>query len=238
MENNPGQVNLCIVSKIIQREFRTTADGSPTLFVSQWDEHYHSIHGAMQESEHVFMKAGFRYLLPKLEKRTIHILEIGLGTALNAWLTLNEAISENITVYYHALEAYPLSDEEYVQLLFSDNEIENSRLQSLHQASWEHETKIEANFFLKKSEIQLEDFIPKENRYDIIYFDAFAPSAQPELWTETIFRKMFDCLKSGGCLVTYCAKGDVKRAMKAAGFKVEALPGPPMKREMTRAIKP
>ena len=218
------------------REYRVTADGSPTLYVAHFDEHYHSIHGAQQESEHVFIEAGLRHLMQKGLK-SISILEVGLGTALNALLTLEYIQQSQIEIHYRALEAYPLLPKEYTLLTFSEKAESQERFKQIHECPWHQWNIITPKFNFYKQEVFLQDFEPETNSIDLIYFDAFAPSAQPELWTEVIFSKMFQALKPGGVLVTYCAKGVVKRAIKAVGFSIEALPGPPRKREMTRATK-
>jgi tRNA U34 5-methylaminomethyl-2-thiouridine-forming methyltransferase MnmC len=219
----------------MKREVRMTKDGSPTLFVESFDEHYHSIHGALQESLHVFIKMGLEHV----SENSLSILEIGFGTGLNAWLTALK-LTESTKVSYHAIEKYPVNQEEiealnYDQLAKSDEEAK--LFHAMHHAPWEADVRIKPNFILKKLKMAIEN-IQTTNTYNLIYFDAFAPSAQPELWTETIFSAMFDALKPGGTLVTYCAKGQVKRNMKAVGFTIERLPGPPGKREMTRATKP
>ncbi|MCH8553857.1 MAG: tRNA (5-methylaminomethyl-2-thiouridine)(34)-methyltransferase MnmD [Schleiferiaceae bacterium] len=221
----------------MHRELRVTADGSSTIFVPVWDEHYHSIHGAVQESMHVFITNGLSAFatLPSLS-----ILEVGLGTGLNALLTAF-SIAEVQQVHYTALEAYPIESALWQHLNYSSVlSFQNSQalFEKLHRAPWETAFPLTENFRLLKVQATLEAWQPTPNEYHLIYFDAFAPSAQPELWTEAIFLKLYTALQPGGSLVTYCAKGSVKRAMKAVGFQVEALPGPPRKREMTRASKP
>ena len=218
------------------RELRQTADGSSTIYVPALDEHYHSVHGARQESAHVFIDAG----LKSRSETTLFILEIGFGTGLNAWLTALEAQQKELSVFYTGLEKYPVSQEESAHLNYADDDVatqESMLFKALHNAPWETEAHINANFTLLKRKIDFLDF-QAEEAFHLIYFDAFAPSAQPDLWTVEMFQSMFKALKPSGELVTYCAKGQVKRNMKAAGFTVEALPGPPGKREMTRATKP
>jgi tRNA U34 5-methylaminomethyl-2-thiouridine-forming methyltransferase MnmC len=216
------------------RELRTTADGSQTIFVPRWDEHYHSIHGAIQESKHVFIKYG---LGPFLSEREVRVLEIGFGTGLNTLLTA-EFAEKGRRIYYEALEAYPIEDSLWQSLKYP--EIINSaiNLPILHKSKWEIPAEVLPHFFLRKRSGFLESTTFEEKFFDLIYFDAFAPGAQPELWTSIIFEKMYQALKPGGHLVTYCAKGSVKRAMKDVGFQVVVLPGPPRKREMTKAVKP
>jgi tRNA U34 5-methylaminomethyl-2-thiouridine-forming methyltransferase MnmC len=222
----------------IQRELRVTADGSSTIFVPFWDEHYHSIHGAVQESMHVFIANGLQHFTATTA--ALSILEVGLGTGLNALLTARN-LSNAHQVKYTALEAYPIEAALWQHLNYSsvlpghDSQV---LFEKLHTAPWETAFPLTENLNLLKKQATLEDWQPIPNEHHLIYFDAFAPSAQPELWTEAIFLKMYTALQPGGCLVTYCAKGSVKRTMKAVGFQVEALPGPPRKREMTRATKP
>ena len=217
------------------RELRVTSDGSSTVYVPQWDEHYHSIHGAHQESMCVFIDNGLRFFANKPHLR---ILEIGMGTGLNAFLTIKHKNPE-ATVFYEGLEAYPIEAELWRQLNYvAVSAIEDRAVfEAIHESHWGKPTFINPKFELLKHQAKLEDWVPVQGKIDLIYFDAFAPSAQPELWTTTVFEKMYAALDTGGILVTYCAKGSVKRILKAIGFEVQALPGPPRKREMTRAIK-
>ncbi|MCC6584297.1 MAG: tRNA (5-methylaminomethyl-2-thiouridine)(34)-methyltransferase MnmD [Chitinophagales bacterium] len=214
-----------------------TEDGSSSLFVKELDEHYHSVHGAIQESVHVFINAGLNQKIN--HQPVINVLEIGFGTGLNALITCMEAIASKSLIKYTAIEKYPLNtalvaELNYCTILQYKNcdEIFNS----IHAAGWGRAISVKDSFTLEKCEMDFKD-IMFTNQFDIIYFDAFAPSAQPELWTESIFASMFEALKPGGILVTYCAKGIVKRTLKSVGFELEALPGPAGKREMTRAHK-
>jgi tRNA U34 5-methylaminomethyl-2-thiouridine-forming methyltransferase MnmC len=220
-------------------EVRQTRDGSTTLFVPELNEHYHSVHGALQESLHVFIKMGLEDALTR--SASVRILEVGFGTGLNALLTLQHTLATKAEVTYDTLEKYPLSMDVVSQLGF-DKFILNPELldffQPLHAAPWEQAVAITPQFTLRKLETDLEACAPAPESYDLVYFDAFAPEKQPHLWTDAIFQKMYDCLAPGGTLVTYCAKGSFKRSLKAAGFSVEALPGPLGKREMTRGVKP
>lgn len=220
-----------------ERSFVRTADGSLTLYVPQWDEHYHSIHGAMQESMHVFIRAGLEHAAAGRDHTSI--LEVGFGTGLNAWLTALWTLEQDRHIHYTGLEAYPLTEAE-VGHLADEMDVPPQHLElfkSIHAASWGSESMIADRFALFKWKGLLQEWEP-DRKYDLVYFDAFAPSAQPELWTEEVFRKLFDCTHEGGILVTYCAKGAVRRAMQAAGWEVSKLPGPPRKREMTRAKHP
>jgi len=210
-----------------------TNDGSPTLYVERFDEHYHSIHGSMQESLHVFIQAGLDYKAK--QQPSIRIFEMGLGTGLNALLTLNYAQQHNVFVDYHAIELYPLTLESINKLVQFPN-FNHPNFLELHQIKSNKMLNIGENFRFTKYLQDINDYKPSQ-LFDLIYYDAFAPSAQDELWTVEMFQKMYDMLDDGGCLVTYCAKGIVKRTLKSVGFNIESLPGPIGKREMTRAIK-
>ena len=219
----------------MKREIIVTADGSKTIFIPEWNEHYHSKHGAIQEAQHVFIESGLKYYAENFGKR-ISILEIGFGTGLNAFLTIMEAQKSQLDIHYTGVEAFPVSNEELKSLNYTSSEVEQKLYNSMHNLVWENEEKLLDNFSLlkqKKTFSEIED----ENCYNLIYFDAFGVRVQPELWTETIFKKMFNALKPKGVLVTYAAAGSVRRAMQAVGFIVEKLPGPPGKREMLRAFK-
>ncbi|CAN5870040.1 tRNA (5-methylaminomethyl-2-thiouridine)(34)-methyltransferase MnmD [soil metagenome] len=223
----------------MERKVTLTEDGSSTVFNSTLKQHYHSIHGAVQESQHVFLKMGFEKIQhPKLN---IAVLEIGFGTGLNAFLVLLKCIVEmNRIVSYTSLEAFPLEEEEFTALNYAEAlnfRDQQDKFLALHRAEWEVPTAIENGFTLLKKKIKLEDFIPEQTSFDLIFFDAFSPEAQPELWTEEIFKKLYEGMKPGGILVTYCAKGQVRRDLIAAGFSVERLEGPPGKREMLRGRK-
>lgn len=222
----------------MERQVIATADGSSTISIPEMKVTYHSTHGAIRESLHVFIEAGLKYALPG--KPSVSILEMGFGTGLNALLTLMEA--QHKPVHYTAIELYPLEPEQINALNYCQqlNYMELQPIfEQLHKADWEKEITITNDFTLWKSGTNLLAFeMPQPGQFfDIIYFDAFAPSAQPELWTSSVFEKLFAMLSPGGFLVTYCSKGDVRRAMHSAGFKVEKLPGPPGKREMVRAWK-
>ena len=200
---------------------------------------YHSIHGAIQESQHVFIKAG---LLDSgiFEYTGIHhILEMGFGTGLNALLTLMEADKYKNRIYYTGIELRPLSEKETGLLNYCEqlNQPQYEPLfEKMHQAGWEEMFEITEYFRLTKTKCDLADYAASE-LFSIIYFDAFAPAAQPECWTKEIFEKLYKLLLPGGILVTYCSKGDVRRNMQAVGFTTEKLPGPPGKREMLKATK-
>lgn len=217
------------------RQIVKTKDESSTLFVPELNQHYHSVHGAIQESQHVFIEAGFNF---KSEANNLKIFEVGFGTGLNAFMTAQEAKAKNIQTEYWAVEKYPLSEIEFSQLNYPsllNTDGESLNFEALHSSFWEKLNKIDDYFYLQKIKGDLKSIDLEANYFDIIYFDAFAPSSQADLWTIEVFEKMFSALKDGGILVTYCVKGDVRRNMKTAGFKVDKIPGPPGKREMARA---
>mgnify|MGYP002795038625 CR=1 FL=1 len=212
-----------------------TADGSTTIHITEWDEQYHSKHGAIQEAKHVFIKNG----LSLYANQKISILEIGFGTGLNCFITFLEAQKMKLAIDYVGVEAYPLAAEEVDKMNYVDQLKSNKFagiFNKMHQQDWEVKDEISPDFSLTKRK-QFFNEISDENKFDLIYFDAFGARVQPELWTEEIFEKMFKALKPDGVLVTYSAKGSVRRAMLEVGFLVEKLPGPPGKREMLRATK-
>ena len=198
------------------------------------------MHGAVQEARHVFLKMGLDFWMNENpDQKTLHILEIGFGTGLNALLTLMHAEKSSVNLLYEGVEAYPVSSEELAQLNYleaADAQAFEAVFEKMHQTPWEQTEIITEAFQLKKRK-QTFETLEDQNQHDLIYFDAFGARVQPELWEEPIFQKMFNALKPGGVLVTYAAKGSVRRAMQAVGFKVERLPGPPGKREMLRAVK-
>ncbi len=215
-------------------EVQITSDGSHTLFVPAIDETYHSTHGAIQESMHIFIEAGLR----QCTKTEIKILEIGFGTGLNAFLTLLESQRQNIKIHYTTLELYPVDVEKAIKLNYPDNlSMESSALfEKLHTSEWNNEVQINPNFVLKKIKTDFTHF-DFDSKFDVVYFDAFSPEKQPEMWTKEQFDKVFASCEQKAILTTYCAKGEVRRAMKAAGFMVERLPGPIGKREILRSRK-
>ena len=212
-----------------------TEDGSHSMFSQEHGVSYHSRHGAIQESQHVFIDAGFHF--KSSANNSLSILEIGFGTGLNAFMTLLEAEKSDHKIQYTAIEAFPISIEEATTLNYAAAlQQDTSKFLKLHQSTWEETISLNDNFSFIKNKKRFEE-LDFQNQFDIIYFDAFAPNAQPELWEKTLLQKMYDVLKPNGVLTTYCAKGVVKRTLKAVGFTIEAIPGPPGKREMTRAIK-
>ena len=208
-------------------------DGSSTVIDSLHNEHFHSTFGAITESLYIFIKQGLKIIA----KPHVRILEVGFGTGLNCILTiLNKEQNQKIT--YHTIEKYPLPIEVIEELNYPGLlNISYEFVHSLHELKWDKETEIAENFTLKKILSDLRDF-NAESKYDIIYFDAFSYNIQPELWTSDIFKKMFNRLCSGGLLVTYSAKGDVKKALRSAGFEVKRIAGPPGKRHILQAYIP
>jgi tRNA U34 5-methylaminomethyl-2-thiouridine-forming methyltransferase MnmC len=221
------------ILKPMKRIVQDTADGSPTIAIPDMQVTYHSRYGAVQESRHVFIQAGLEPLLKEYE--LLRIFEMGYGTGLNALLTLEQAILQEQAVYYQAVEKYPLNGDELKELEYKQI-LQPENFTALHQCNWDEPVALHPLFTLYKSHISLQEF--KANTpFHLIYYDAFAPAAQPELWTLQIFGQLYAMLANGGILVTYCSKGDVRRNMLAAGFEVEKLVGPPGKREMLRATK-
>jgi tRNA U34 5-methylaminomethyl-2-thiouridine-forming methyltransferase MnmC len=225
----------------VKRKIITTADGSKTIQIEEWDEQYHSKHGAIQETNHVFIKNGLHHFYSKLvseSAKNLSILEIGFGTGLNAFITCLEAEKLKTHIDYVGVEAYPISSEEIAALNYAEliSEKDSVIFKKLHEVQWEDPNQITSKFTLTKRKHFFEDIKDIET-YNLIYFDAFGARVQPELWTETIFKTMYNALKPKGVLVTYSAKGSVRRAMQKVGFTVERLEGPPGKREMLRACK-
>lgn len=215
-------------------ELKLTEDGSHTLFVPEIDECYHSTHGAIQESRHIFIEAG----LKQCSKSEIRILEIGFGTGLNAFLTFLEAEKSEKQIHYTTLEFFPVAVETAL-LLNYPKELAPDKSQffeKLHSAEWNVEIPVTPYFRLNKIETDFTGFVFKDN-FDVVYFDAFSPEKQPEMWSEALFEKIYAHCNSGAILTTYCAKGIVRRAILEAGFVVERLPGPPGKREILRGLK-
>jgi tRNA U34 5-methylaminomethyl-2-thiouridine-forming methyltransferase MnmC len=220
----------------VKPEIELTADGSHTLFIAGLDEHYHSVNGAVQESAHVFLHAGLHHC----EKDTVNILEVGFGTGLNAFLTLLDARNTNRKIHYTGLELYPLPKSIIEKLNYPEKYsiLDKALYTKLHDVEWNKEVEILPDFYLSKIECDFTrfGFTSLQTAFDLIYFDAFAPDKQPEMWTQKIFDSMYSVTVRGGILVTYCAKGAVRRMMQQAGYKTERLPGPPGKREMLRAV--
>lgn len=219
----------------MKREIIITDDGSTTIRIPDWDENYHSTHGAIQEAKHVFIKNGLDLFQ---NQDSISILEIGFGTGLNAFITFLETLNKE-KVNYVGVEAYPISTEEIAQMNYV-TELQATQYQAvfdkMHSCDWESQQNITDNFILTKRKQFFQDIEDKE-QYDLIYFDAFGFPLQPELWSEAIFKKMYEALLPKGTLVTYACRSSIKNAMLSVGFSIEKLPGAPGKREMLRATK-
>ena len=212
-----------------------TSDGSSTIHLPEWNENYHSTHGAIQESKHVFIAKGF----DRIDLSEISILEIGFGTGLNCFITFLEAIKNQKTIDYIGVEAYPVTKDEVAKLNYvTELKAENQQeiFDEIHNCTWEEKHHISSDFSFTKRKQFFNDIVDV-NQFNIIYFDAFGAEHQPELWTVNIFKKMYNALKVNGILVTYSAKGSVRRAMQEVGFSVERTDGPPGKREMLRGTK-
>jgi len=218
----------------MRKEFFKTHDGSYTLFLPEMDETYHSKFGAIKEALHVFINSG----LSQINLPVINILEIGFGTGLNTFLSLKYLLTQEKIhkINYHSIEKYPLKSEIINFLNYAVDEDEQKIFRYMHETEWNQAIEIIPGFQLYKDKTDLIKF-ELDSFFDLIYFDAFAPNKQPELWSQSIFEKMYRHMNTGGILVTYSAKGQVRRNMQSAGFIVERIPGPPGKREMLRAYK-
>ena len=218
--------------------FLTTEDSSHTLYSERFKATYHSTRGAISESKHVFIQNGLEFYHKQNQSDDISILEIGFGTGLNAFMTYLYAKEKALKINYHGIEAYPVSLSEASQLNYTNefSETDKFSFNQMHQQDWNRAGQVSSLFTLTKHLCLLEGF-NSQQKFDLIYFDAFSPSEQPELWSEEIFKKMYDSLNKNGVLVTYCAQGQMKRNMKQVGFKVQSLPGALGKREMTRGLK-
>lgn len=215
----------------------STGDGSHSLLHTVLQETYHSMHGALTESRHVFIEHGLTAYRRQHPETSVRLLEVGFGTGLNALLSLLESTKAQSTMYYESWEKHPLPLETISQLNLGQLVGDAEAFEALHEASWDQPVIIRPGFTLlkRRGDIMMD---PMTSSFDLIFYDAFAPSRQPEIWTLDILRKVTDTLLPGGMLVTYCAKGQVKRDLASLGLVVEALPGPPGKKEMTRATKP
>ena len=218
----------------MKKHLVTTADGSSSIYIPDMDEHYHSSNGAIQEALHVFLEHGIKLS----DNQDLNIFELGFGTGLNALISIINS-SENRKINYHSIEAYPVDNEliggiNYCEILgkqYQDN------FDLMHSCDWDSELHITPHFSLKKIHSKIEDYLLECEFYDLVFYDAFGPRAQSELWELDVLQKMYDGLKVNGRLVTYCAQGQFKRNLKALGFEVLAFSGPPGKREMTVGVK-
>jgi len=218
----------------MERQLKITEDGSHTMFVKGMNEPYHSLHGAIRESRHVFIRQG----LHTVQKSALRILEVGFGTGLNALLTLTESLSMKMDIYYHAVEKYPLNRQEYSPLNYEQliDKVPEGAFYRMHDCSWGEEVQISERFVLYKEEADFRSMnVPPP--IHLVYFDAFSPEKQPELWTEQVMDSISRVCDPGAVLVTYSAKGVVRRTLASCGFDVYKVPGPPGKREMIRAVK-
>ena len=220
----------------MKRTVIDTADNSKTLLINNTDVTYHSRHGALTESNHIFINHGLKSLP---QQKNIKVFEMGFGTGLNAILTYDFALKNNINLTYHTIEKYPITDDELNTLNL--NAILNPELHStfelIHDGNWDELLTINQDFEMLKYNADILEQDLANSYYDIIFFDAFGPKFQPDLWQPEVLKKMYESLKQGGTFVTYCAQGQFKRDLKSVGFDIEPLPGPPGKREITRGIK-
>jgi tRNA U34 5-methylaminomethyl-2-thiouridine-forming methyltransferase MnmC len=221
----------------MQPKLVKTADGSHSLYLEHLDEHYHSVHGAVNEALHVFIKNGLSKVAETTS--TIKIFEMGFGTGLNALVTKQFAQNNNLKIDYSAIEAFPLSWDECKPLNYLEqlNALDLAAFfQFIHQVEWNKKTAIDEQFSLHKIHAKIEDVSLNET-FDLIYFDAFGPRAQIDMWTKEIFQKLYNATTNNGVFVTYCAKGQVRRDLESVGYKMERLQGPPGKREMLEGMK-
>lgn len=220
----------------MQKQFIVTEDGSHTIYLPEMNEHYHSVHGAIQESLHIYIEQG----LLQLTNKELSILEIGFGTGLNAWLTYCFARQNKLKINYFTLEKYPLNESEYLKLNYTETIFpEHAEVfRQMHFSEWGRPVKISPDFMLQKINTDLTTYnFNQTHQFDLVYFDAFAPDKQPEMWTEEILQNVAKTVCKNGILLTYCAKGTVRRAFSSAGFNMERIPGPPGKKEILRGKK-
>ena len=214
-----------------------TGDGSSTLYIEELNETFHSLHGALRESTHVFIEAGLKPVLA--EQQPVHVLEIGFGTGLNALLTLEVALKSAASIHFTTLEPFPLPADVVKQLNYSRlfPEATAAFWEKIHFSAWDEPIALLPNFTLHKLKTRLEDYPAPADHFDVVYYDAFAPSKQSEMWSLENLEKTVQAMKPGALLVTYCASGQFKRNLKALHLEVETLPGPPGKKEMVRGRK-
>lgn len=223
---------------VLKKKIIVTSDGSPSIFIEDWGETYHSIHGAIQESNHVYIENGLHHFK---NQKDIRVLEFGFGTGLNALLTMREIAQKEQSLEYHTIEAFPLQKEEYDQLDYAtqmkDFPQAGQLFTQMHDSLWNSTIELSQDIHLHKRHVTFEDVELPNNYFDLVYFDVFGYQFQPDLWTESIFQKAYDSLKIGGILVTYACRSVIRRNMKTVGFTVQRVPGPPGKREMIVANK-
>ena len=222
-----------------QKRIISSDDGSHTIELIDQNEQYHSTHGAIQESEHVYIQHGLKRI--SAQNKTINILEVGMGTGLNVLLSYRYAISHGLSINYTAVEAYPLEEIIWKQLNYSQLiEDGNSLLTTynqIHESEWHKEIPLGDHFTFYKIDQKIQDISLKEDYYDVVYHDAFNPDLEPDLWREALFGKIYKSMKSNSLLTTYSTKGIIKRALKSCGFIIQKKPGPPGKREILNAVK-
>ncbi|MFH0762124.1 MAG: tRNA (5-methylaminomethyl-2-thiouridine)(34)-methyltransferase MnmD [Bacteroidota bacterium] len=217
----------------MDRKIIITGDGSHSIFVPGLNEHYHSVYGAVQESLHIFIRNG----LDRCHANALSILEIGYGTGLNALLTFHKTSETKQSLYYESWEKYPLTADEYERLNYSEMTGTNTYLyKAIIEAPWNAVHEIAPGAVIKKVTGDIREF-HSDKYFDLVYFDAFGPNVQPELWTADVFRRISSRQQPGAILVTYSVKGSVTRNLKEAGYQVEKVPGPPGKRQITVASK-
>ncbi len=220
----------------MDKEFVITEDGSHTIYLPEMDEHYHSTHGAIQESMHIYINQG----LLQITKKEVSILEIGFGTGLNAYLTFAFSDTKKLNINYFSIEKYPLAEIDFLKLNYPENIFPeySDVFEKIHRAEWNSVVKISPEFSMQKVHADLLSFeFNSLSQFDLVYYDAFAPGKQPEMWTDEIIQKVASTVKKDGILVTYCAKGSVRRAFSAADFVMERIPGPIGKKEILRGKK-
>jgi len=221
------------------RQVIVTADGSHTLAVPELNETYHSTYGAIQESRHIFINHGVDYWFKTTGGNKANVFEVGFGTGLNALLSVDYAENHQKSILYDAIESDPLPEAEalslnYPQMLPAETSFK--WFEQIHKSDWNKYSEISKGFRLKKIHGFIQDF-QRTEQYDVCYFDAFAPSKQPEMWEISILEKIEQLLRSGGVFTTYCAAGHLRRSLKSLGYILEILPGPPGKKEVVRAMK-
>lgn len=216
----------------MEREIFTTEDGSSSIYVKDLNENYHSKFGAINESMHIYINSGLKVITAD----PVSILEIGFGTGLNAILSYVEGAKSRRSIDYTTIEKYPLIKNEWSTLNFFDKELKEYRktFEKMHELEWECKQDLNSYFSIVKKQLDLKEFATDQH-FDLVYFDAFAPDVQPDLWTREIFSRLYSYLNPGGILLTYSVKGTVKRTLRSCGFETELLPGPKGKREIMRA---
>jgi tRNA U34 5-methylaminomethyl-2-thiouridine-forming methyltransferase MnmC len=214
----------------------TTQDGSQSLYNEAIKESYHSLNGARGESDHVFIKNGLDFLVTS-GAESLKLLEIGMGTGLNVYLTVLYAVKNHLNLEYTALEPYPIPQDIYAFLNYPETEEEKELFLAIHNQKWSLREELSTNVYLTKIKSKIQETDLPSGQFDLVYFDAFAPSKQPEMWDIDNLIRCYDWMSTGAVLVTYCAKGQFKRDLREVGFQVETLQGAMGKKEMVRAIK-